>query len=120
MNEQRSKKSTVIPGESVFQLYDTFGFPKELTEEYVSDFDFTIDEEGFNKEMENQRARARAARQSSESMQVQSELFNNLNIESNSLCTCIDSLDRSEEHTSELQSRGHLVCRLLLEKKKNK
>src|SRR5699024_12388323 len=34
-------------------------------------------------EMENQRARARAARQSSESMQVQSELFNNLNIESN-------------------------------------
>src|SRR5690625_372906 len=83
MNEQRSKKSTVIPGESVFQLYDTFGFPKELTEEYVSDFDFTIDEEGFNKEMENQRARARAARQSSESMQVQSELFNNLNIESN-------------------------------------
>src|SRR5699024_11662811 len=57
--------------------------PKELTEEYVSDFDFTIDEEGFNKEMENQRARARAARQSSESMQVQSELFNNLNIESN-------------------------------------
>ena len=83
MDEQRSKKSTVIPGESVFQLYDTFGFPKELTEEYVSDFDFTIDEEGFNKEMENQRARARAARQSSESMQVQSELFNNLNIESN-------------------------------------
>ena len=83
MDEQRSKKSTVIPGESVFQLYDTFGFPKELTEEYVSDFEFTIDEEGFNKEMENQRARARAARQSSESMQVQSELFNNLNIESN-------------------------------------
>src|SRR5690625_5826751 len=31
-----------------------------------------------------------------------------------------DDLDRSEEHTSELQSRGHLVCRLLLEKKNNK
>src|SRR5690625_6515921 len=31
-----------------------------------------------------------------------------------------DSEDRSEEHTSELQSRGHLVCRLLLEKKNNK
>src|SRR5690625_6424664 len=30
------------------------------------------------------------------------------------------AVDRSEEHTSELQSRGHLVCRLLLEKKKNK
>src|SRR5439155_10825023 len=32
----------------------------------------------------------------------------------------LQDLDRSEEHTSELQSRGHLVCRLLLEKKKNK
>src|SRR5439155_1364686 len=32
----------------------------------------------------------------------------------------VSELDRSEEHTSELQSRGHLVCRLLLEKKKNK
>src|SRR5690625_5321952 len=32
----------------------------------------------------------------------------------------IGFIDRSEEHTSELQSRGHLVCRLLLEKKKNK
>src|SRR5207253_10870830 len=31
-----------------------------------------------------------------------------------------EGLERSEEHTSELQSRGHLVCRLLLEKKKNK
>src|SRR5690625_6605753 len=31
----------------------------------------------------------------------------------------IDEVERSEEHTSELQSRGHLVCRLLLEKKKN-
>src|SRR5207253_5427200 len=38
-----------------------------------------------------------------------------------SLCPCWSSSDRlrSEEHTSELQSRGHLVCRLLLEKKKN-
>src|SRR3989442_4795722 len=33
-------------------------------------------------------------------------------------CAALDVLDRSEEHTSELQSRPHLVCRLLLEKKK--
>src|SRR5690625_6435845 len=32
---------------------------------------------------------------------------------------CLSAADRSEEHTSELQSRGHLVCRLLLEKKKH-
>src|SRR5258705_3231973 len=35
------------------------------------------------------------------------------------LVAAVDSLDRSEEHTSELQSLRHLVCRLLLEKKKN-
>src|SRR5690625_6724032 len=35
-------------------------------------------------------------------------------------CILASMLSRSEEHTSELQSRGHLVCRLLLEKKKNK
>src|SRR5690625_5416158 len=37
---------------------------------------------------------------------------------SNCSCTTNPCADRSEEHTSELQSRGHLVCRLLLEKKK--
>src|SRR6266702_4672955 len=35
-------------------------------------------------------------------------------------CTAVTLYSRSEEHTSELQSRGHLVCRLLLEKKKKK
>src|SRR5215510_15916967 len=40
----------------------------------------------------------------------------NVPIGSHDACTCTDA--RSEEHTSELQSRGHLVCRLLLEKKK--
>lgn len=83
MDEQRKNKSTIIPGEAVFQLYDTYGFPKELTEEYVSDFEFTIDEAGFAKEMENQRSRARQARQSSESMQVQSDLLSKLDVESN-------------------------------------
>src|SRR2546422_7999159 len=38
--------------------------------------------------------------------------------ESASVVTCLDGYQRSEEHTSELQSRLHLVCRLLLEKKK--
>src|SRR5699024_6371680 len=74
--------SSIIPGDAVFQLYDTYGFPKELTEEYVSEFNFTIDEDGFDKEMENQRSRARQARQSSESMQVQSDLLSKLDVES--------------------------------------
>src|SRR5699024_9980116 len=52
INREKSKNSTVISGEEVFKLYDTYGFPKELTEEYVAEHGFTIDEEGFHREME--------------------------------------------------------------------
>ncbi len=67
------KKRIVVyfQGEEVFRLYDTYGFPKELTEEYVAEAGFTIDEEGFEKEMEKQRDRARNARQKVDSMQIQ-------------------------------------------------
>src|SRR5699024_9020122 len=66
------------PGKEVFKLYDTYGFPKELTEEYVSDYGFTIDEAAFEKEMEKQRTRAREARTQVSSMDVQSNLLNDL------------------------------------------
>ncbi|NMA90593.1 MAG: alanine--tRNA ligase, partial [Amphibacillus sp.] len=41
INDEQAKQSTVIPGKEVFKLYDTYGFPKELTEEYVAEFGFT-------------------------------------------------------------------------------
>jgi alanyl-tRNA synthetase len=50
-----------IPGEEVFLLHDTYGFPMELTREIAHEHGFTIDEEGFQREMEKQRERARAA-----------------------------------------------------------
>lgn len=68
---QKEKNQTVIPGEDVFRLYDTYGFPVELTEEYAEEEGMTIDHAGFEKEMENQRERARSARQDTGSMQVQ-------------------------------------------------
>ena len=55
----------------MFRLYDTYGFPIELTEEYAEEEGMTVDHEGFEKEMEEQRERARAARQDVDSMQVQ-------------------------------------------------
>src|SRR5690625_2049440 len=62
IQKEEKKGSTIFPGEDVFRLYDTYGFPKELTEEYVAEYGFTVDELGFNKEMEKQRDRARSAR----------------------------------------------------------
>src|SRR5690606_33923699 len=52
----------VIPGEAAFRLYDTYGFPLGLTGEIAAERDFQVDYEGFDRAMEEQRRRARAAR----------------------------------------------------------
>ncbi len=54
-------KSKEIPGETVFRLYDTFGFPVDLTSDIARERGFAIDEPGFEAAMNAQRARARAA-----------------------------------------------------------
>ena len=54
-------KGTVIPGEVVFKLYDTFGFPMDLTGDIARERELTLDEAGFEREMEAQRVRARSA-----------------------------------------------------------
>jgi alanyl-tRNA synthetase len=55
----RKLKQTVIPGEIVFRLYDTFGFPVDLTADIVEGAGFTLDEAGFETCMEQQRQKAR-------------------------------------------------------------
>jgi alanyl-tRNA synthetase len=54
-------KGDIIPGETVFKLYDTFGFPMDLTADVAREKNLKIDEAGFEVAMENQRATARAA-----------------------------------------------------------
>ncbi|EXF42841.1 alanyl-tRNA synthetase [Pseudomonas sp. BAY1663] len=51
----------VIPGEVVFKLYDTYGFPVDLTGDIARERNLTLDEEGFEREMQAQRERARSA-----------------------------------------------------------
>ena len=53
--------SSVIPGETVFRLYDTYGFPLDLTADVARERGLTIDQEGFDAAMAAQRGRARAA-----------------------------------------------------------
>ena len=52
----------VLSGENAFKLYDTYGFPMDLTQEILEEKGFSVDEEGFKKAMEVQRATARKAR----------------------------------------------------------
>ncbi len=57
----RSQGLRIVPGEVVFRLYDTYGFPLDLTEDVAGEDGFGIDTEGFEQAMEGQRRRARAA-----------------------------------------------------------
>lgn len=63
LNEQLEAlgDSKTIPGDVVFKLYDTYGFPVDLTADVVRDAGYVIDLDGFNKEMDKQRARAKEA-----------------------------------------------------------
>nr|WP_313405293.1 alanine--tRNA ligase [Pseudomonas sp.] len=54
-------KGNVIPGDVVFKLYDTYGFPVDLTADIARERELSVDEEGFEREMEAQRERARSA-----------------------------------------------------------
>ncbi|OEE33590.1 alanine--tRNA ligase [Vibrio genomosp. F10] len=56
-------EGTVLDGETVFKLYDTYGFPADLTNDVARERELSIDEEGFEKAMEEQRKRAREAGQ---------------------------------------------------------
>ncbi|MDA8187178.1 MAG: alanine--tRNA ligase [Dehalococcoidales bacterium] len=57
----KAKGQNVIPGDVAFRLYDTFGFPKELTAEVAEEHELTVDLARFGEEMERQREKARAA-----------------------------------------------------------
>ncbi len=70
-NGARKDGRNAIGGEDAFKLYDTYGFPFDLTEDYASEHGLTVDREGFDAAMEAQRERARSARQDSGSMKVQ-------------------------------------------------
>lgn len=76
--ETKAASKGIVSGEDVFRLYDTYGFPVDLTEEYVEEAGLAIDRPGFEEEMNKQRERARAARQDTGSMNVQSDLLSKI------------------------------------------
>ena len=62
LETHRAKGETVFSGADAFKLYDTYGFPLDLTVEMCEDAGYTVDEEGFRSLMQEQRVRAREAR----------------------------------------------------------
>lgn len=82
IKKEKENGSETISGKDVFRLYDTYGFPVELTEEYAEEEGMKVDHDGFELEMEAQRERARAARQDVDSMQVQGGVLGDIKVDS--------------------------------------
>ena len=70
IDELKSKGKSVLDGDSAFKLYDTFGFPWELTAEILEEHAMQLDKESFDKAMNEQRERARAARQENQRIAI--------------------------------------------------
>lgn len=78
----KAENKTQIAGEEAFKLFDTFGFPVEMTAEYAEDEGMSVDMDGFKAQMEAQRQRARSARSDDQSMGSQNELLMDIKTES--------------------------------------
>jgi alanyl-tRNA synthetase len=78
----KAEGKSQLSGQDVFKMYDTYGFPVDLTEDFASEQGLSVDREGFERAMEEQRDRARAARQDVDSMQTQGGPLSDLTVTS--------------------------------------
>lgn len=78
----KEEGKTMLEGQDIFRLYDTYGFPVELTEELAEDAGFKIDHDGFKAAMKEQQDRARAAVVKGGSMGAQNETLQSIKEES--------------------------------------
>lgn len=91
IKEMKDKNETILNGKEAFKLYDTYGFPLELTQEILEERSLSLDEEEFHIQMENQRNRARKARNNGDSgwgASLDLELFKGLVSEFKGYETC--------------------------------
>lgn len=80
--EAKAAGHTVISGANAFKLYDTYGFPLDLTEDFALEHGLNVDREGFEAAMEEQRTRARSARHDGASMKIQGGVLSDLTTKS--------------------------------------
>lgn len=74
----KAEGQAVLPGDKAFKLYDTYGFPTDLTQEILSEQGLSLDEQGFSEEMQKQRERARSARTKTNYMGADATVYNEL------------------------------------------
>ena len=96
----------VLPGETVFKLYDTYGFPFDLTADVCRERGVTLDEEGFQQALEAQRDRARAA------SQFGADYSASIELEGETAFTGYDRLEDQAKVTALVDSEGNALAAL--------
>ncbi|NEZ45970.1 alanine--tRNA ligase [Clostridium niameyense] len=91
IDEIKKENKNMLSGEKAFKLYDTYGFPVELTEEILEEKGIKVNKEDFNKEMKKQRERARAAREETNYMGAEDTILNKIDL---SINTEFDGYDK--------------------------
>ena len=94
--EMKEAGKSVLGGSDAFRLYDTYGFPIDLTKEILEEKGYTIDEDGFKEEMEVQRKRARESRAVSNYMGADATVYDEID---RNITTEFDGYDKLEAAT---------------------
>ena len=100
LSDMKKDGRTVLTGAESFRLYDTYGFPLDLTKDILEDEGMTVDEEGFEQAMENQRTTARNARKATNYMGADATVYQELSQELRCTFTGYDTLDDVSEITA--------------------
>ena len=95
----QAEEKKVLDGSDAFKLYDTYGFPVDLTKEILEEKGYTIDEEGFKKEMEAQRIRAREARETTNYMGADATVYDEIDPSVTSVFDGYDKLQLESQVT---------------------
>lgn len=106
------KKQDTLPGDDVFKLYDTYGFPFDLTKEILEEKGYKVDEKGFNEAMEVQRETARKARVTTNYMGSEETVYQQLDHNITSQFVGYDNLEHKSKITA-MTSEDELVSDLV-------
>jgi alanyl-tRNA synthetase len=103
-----AKQTSVLAGEDAFRLYDTYGFPLDLTEEILAESGMTLDEEGFQAAMQQQKEKARKARKVTNYMGADVTVYESIDPSVTSVFVGYDRLTHSSK-VSVLTTETELV-----------
>ena len=98
-SEMSAKNETVLSGENAFKLYDTYGFPLDLTIEILEEKNLTVDEDGFQAAMKEQREKARKARKTTNYMGADVTVYQSIPAEITSKFVGYDRLQHESKIT---------------------